>query len=361
MAVSEAHGLFASHVPCYRPAQPAFVFLWMLSRLWILGAKAGRARALARRKGLKAPVISVGNITAGGTGKTPLVLHLTRRLEEAGFRPGILTRGYGRHSPHAHQVLAPGAHLPVSQTGDEPQIFLRAGIAPVGIGSDRWDTGRLLEREFGLDVLVLDDGFQHGRLERRVDVVLVDALDPFGGGFPLPLGRLREPLSALARADVVVMTRSEAGRVGEAAEHFLRKYNARAPIFHASAGAEAWISAATGAAVAPDALPHRRVAAFCGLGNPGYFWRTIEAAGLHPEICIEFDDHHAYKPRELMYMGRQFREEGIEAVLTTEKDLVNLCDDYSHLLDPVPLYWLRIATRIDREEAFMQAILERLR
>ncbi|MGA2737862.1 MAG: tetraacyldisaccharide 4'-kinase [Bryobacteraceae bacterium] len=361
LAAGHAHEIFARHVPRYRPAQPGFAFLWVLSRLWIWGAKLDRARNVSRRRRLQAPVISVGNITVGGTGKTPMVLHLVQRLKQAGWNPGIVTRGYGRHSPHPHQAVAAGGRLPVDQSGDEPQLFLRAGVAPVGIGADRWRVGQLLEHEFGVDVVVLDDGFQHARLDRRLDIVLVDALDPFGGGYPLPLGGLREPLEGLSRADIFVVTRSESGRVAEAADHFLRSRNPRAPVFYARAQPQAWVSAATGETVDLDALPHTRVAAFCGLGNPGYFWRTLAALGLDTAARIEFEDHHTYKPRELRYMGRQFRDDGIGAVLTTEKDLVNLCEDSAHLLAPLPLYWLRIGVELDREDEFLAAISQRLR
>jgi 3-deoxy-D-manno-octulosonic-acid transferase len=361
LAASHADEIFAGHVPCYRPPQPVLAFLWMLSRLWLWGSKLNAARNLARRRSLEAPVVSVGNITVGGTGKTPMVLQLVRRLKDAGWNPGILTRGYGRHSPHSHQAVAAGAHVPVSQSGDEPQLFLRAGLAPVGIGADRWRVGKLLEHEFGVDVIVLDDGFQHLRIDRRLDIVLVDALDPFGGGYPLPLGRLREPLAGLSRADIFVVTRSEAGRVAQAAEHLLRRWNPRAPVFRARAQPEAWVSAATGKTMAADALPYARVAAFCGLGNPGYFWCTLTALGLDAAVRIEFEDHHRYKPLELRYMGRHFRDEGAEAVLTTEKDLVNLCEDAGHLLAPLPLYWLRIGVHLDREDEFLDAISRRLR
>ena len=361
VAAGHAQEIFARHVPCYRPAQPGFAFLWILSRLWNWGRKLDRRRNVARRRRLEAPVVSVGNITVGGTGKTPMVLHLTRRLKDAGRKPGILTRGHGRHSPHAYLAAAAGAHLPVSQSGDEPQLFLRAGVAPVGIGQDRWRIGQLLEHKFGVDVIVLDDGFQHARLDRRLDIVLVDALDPFGGGYQLPLGRLREPLAGLSRADIFVITRSEAGRVAEGAAHFLRLANPTAPVFYACARPQAWVSAPTGETLAIDAMPYARVAAFCGLGNPEYFWRTLASLGMNAGGRIAFEDHHAYRPHELRYMGRQFRDEGAEAVVTTEKDLVNLCDDPGHLLAPLPLYWLRIGVEIDREDEFLDAIFKRLR
>jgi len=154
-----------------------------------------------------------------------MVLLVAERLRAAGRQPGILTRGFGRHSPERYLALAPGARAPVHATGDEPQIFLRSGLAPVGIGPDRHRAGRMLEERFGVDVLVLDDGFQHVRLDRRADIVLVDALNPFGGGRLFPLGRLREPLAELRRADVLVVTRSEHGRSLEAIECVLRRYN----------------------------------------------------------------------------------------------------------------------------------------
>ena len=355
-----ARELFTSHLPRYRPAQPAFTFLWILSRLWIWGARLKRARDLARRRRLEVPVISVGNLTVGGTGKTPTVLHLARRLKDAGWAPGILTRGYGRHSPVSHQALAAGAHLPVDQSGDEPQMFLRSGIAPVGIGADRWRVGQLLEREFHVNPIVLDDGFQHARLDRSLDIVLVDALDPLGGGYPVPLGRLREPPEGLSRAGIFVITRSEFGRVADSAEHVLRQYNPQAPIFHARARPQQWVAASNGETLPPDALPFSRVAAFCGLGNPGYFWCTLASLGLDLACRIEFEDHHTYKPRELRIMGSRFREEGVQAILTTEKDMVNLCEDVTHFFAPLPLYWLHIGVDIDREDEFMAAISARL-
>jgi tetraacyldisaccharide 4'-kinase len=361
LAADRAREIFSVHVPAYRPPQPVFVLLWLMSRVWIWGGKLKRARDLLRRRALHARVISVGNITAGGTGKTPFVLYLTRKLKDVGWNPGILTRGYGRHSPLAHEVLAAGARLPVEQSGDEPQLFLRSGVAPVGIGADRWHVGRLLEREFGVNAMVLDDGFQHGRIERALDIVLVDALDPFGGGYALPLGRLREPLAALSRAGIFVITRSETGRVAAGAEHFLRQHNPDAPIFHARVRPEAWVAVHTGGTMPPDGLPYTRVAAFCGLGNPQYFWRTLEALGLRAESRVEFEDHHSYKPREVRCMGRQFREEGAQAVLTTEKDLVNLCEGTRDLFSPLPLYWLRIGVELDREDEFLETVARHLR
>jgi 3-deoxy-D-manno-octulosonic-acid transferase len=361
MAAGAAREIFSTHVPSYRPAQPGLFFLWMLSRLWIWGGRLKRKRDLEHVRHLDAPVISIGNITTGGTGKTPLVLYVAEKLKAARWNPGILTRGYGRHSPHKHEVAAPGTRLPVDRSGDEPQIFLRAAVAPVGIGPDRWHLGRQLEVEFGVNVVLLDDGFQHARVGRRVDIVLVDALNPFGGGYPLPLGRLREPLEGLARAGIFVITRSDFGRVVESIEHLLRRYNPRAPIFHARVRPEAWVACGTDDTMPASALPYSRVAAFCGLGNPESFWCTLSALGLNVVDRLRFDDHHAYKPWELRFLSHQFRQAGAEAILTTEKDMLNLCEDCDRQFAPLPLCWLRIGVHVDREDEFLRAIVRQLR
>jgi 3-deoxy-D-manno-octulosonic-acid transferase len=355
-AAAAAHQIFSSHVPRYRPPQPALAFRWMLSRLWLWGGAWKQRRALARRRKLDIPVISVGNLTAGGTGKTPVVLYLAEHLRQAGYTPGILTRGHGRHSPYRHEALAAGAHSPAERTGDEPQMFLRAGVAPVGIGPDRWHAGRLLINDFGVDVLLLDDGFQHVRLERQADLVLIDALNPLGGGYPLPLGRLREPLEALRRASLFIITRSDFGRVNEGLEHLLRRYNPHAPVLHARVRPRAWIAHATGESTLPEALPFTRVAAFCGLGNPESFWQTLAELRVPPVRRLTFNDHHAYKPTELRYLSHYFREAGAQAVLTTEKDMINLCEGSDALLAPLPLYWLRIGVEMDDPQRLTKAL-----
>src|SRR4030095_6695659 len=129
-------------------------------------------------------------------------------LRKLGHKPGILTRGHGRRSLEPVLAFAPGAAVPAERSGDEPQIFIRSGIAPVGSGADRWKSGQLVLREFGVDSFLLDDGFQHRRLARDLDIVLIDALAPFAGGEVFPLGRWREPAEGLSRAGILVITRA---------------------------------------------------------------------------------------------------------------------------------------------------------
>ena len=192
-----------------------------LAAIW----KAGHAANISRThsKKLDTAVISIGALAMGGAGKSPFVAHLAQKLAEAGRNPAILTRGYGRKS-RLDVIVPRGGSAPVAETGDEAQAYVRQGAAHVGIGADRYAVGRRMEKELKPDVFLLDDGFQHFRLQRDRDIVLIDALDPLGGGV-FPLGRLREPFSALARATAVVITRAENRHLG--IERLIRRYNSR--------------------------------------------------------------------------------------------------------------------------------------
>ena len=233
-------------VPRYRPPMPWYLLAWALARLWKREGERRRRRDYAQRRRLPVPVISVGNLSMGGTGKTPCVLRLAELLRSRGRQPGILTRGYGRNSPAPVLVLPIGAVARTGETGDEPQIFLRAGVAPVGIAGDRYRAGVSLHERFGASIMLLDDGFQHVKLARNFDLVLVDALNPFGGGALFPVGRLREPVEGLARADAVLITRSEAGDLVPAIEREVRRVNPRVPIYRARIEAEHWVEHGSG-------------------------------------------------------------------------------------------------------------------
>ena len=359
-ALAFARELYVASVPRYRPAMPWYGLLWALGQLWTLGAWLHAASSGAKRRRLDIPVISVGNITMGGTGKTPCVLWLAAQLKRCGRTPGILTRGHGRSSPEKQLAVAPSAFSRAERTGDEPQLFVRSGLAPVGIGANRFQTGTTLQREFGVDVLLLDDGFQHHRLARAVDVVLLDALDPFGGGSVFPLGRLREPLPGLARAGVILITRSDFNDLADAIERQIRRWNVRAPVFRAWLQPQAWIQNGTGARFPATEAPFRSPAAFCGLGNPESFRRTFEHLGIRLADWLEYEDHHRYRPRELLHIRAQALAKRADALVTTEKDAVNLCDPCDELAAPLPIFWLRAALVIDRESEFLSEIQSRL-
>ncbi len=359
-AIEETRQWYDSGIPRYRPAMPWFALRWVLARVWEWGARRRLHRGFERRRKLDVPVISIGNLTMGGTGKTPCVLRLAEAFRAGGRQPAILTRGYGRTSPDRFLVLAPGATIRPEHTGDEPQIFVRSGLAPVGIGADRFQVGTLLLRQFDVDLVLLDDGFQHVRLARDVDLVLIDALNPLGGGGVFPLGRLREPPDGLARADLILITRTDLADTVRAVETVVRRFNLRAPVFHACVAPRAWVDHRSGATHPAASPPFSRAAAFCGLGNPASFRRTLERLPLQLVDWVQFEDHHRYRIHELRRIAHQSVLRGAEALVTTEKDTANLGEDWEHLLAPLPLYRLQVSIAIERESEFLDEIGRRL-
>jgi tetraacyldisaccharide 4'-kinase len=344
--------IYESKCPRRRPAQPAFAILWVGSQIWRWASARDRRSRFGRRRALPVPVISVGNITAGGTGKTPVTIELLRALASA--HPGLLTRGHGRSTDEL--VVTDSSHIPpIELTGDEAQLYLRSVNAPMAIAPERYAAGEALLRRFAPGLLFLDDGFQHLQLARDFDLVLIDALNPFGGGYLLPLGRLREPLEGLARAAAFLITHSDERASTRGIESVLRRYNPGAPIFHACTRPGNW------------ADPERRsyelahfvdlpAVAFCGLGNPESFWRSLKSVGVHPIDRHEYGDHHRYSPAEIRRLARHAIQIGADALLTTAKDFVNLPPDFASLIAPLKLYWLEIRIEMDGRKELIRHI-----
>jgi len=347
-------------VPSLQPYAPLKPLLWLLSKIWGFAGGFAQRRSVAAARQLDTPVISAGGISMGGVGKTPMVNYLAARLSERGHSPAILTRGYRRRSIDKCIVVSAGTRLPASRTGDEAQILVRAGYAHVGIGSDRYSTGRLLEKEYQPDVFLLDDGFQHRRLARDLDIVLIDALDPWAGGALFPLGRLREPLSALEAAGAFVIVRSEPDREYRSIRDQLHAANPSAPIFRAAVEPRYWINERT---QNPGHPPEGPVAAFCGLANPAAFWETLEGLRIRPAFRWEFGDHHSYRWKELQRLAAQARIHGSNVLLTTEKDAMNLPERAAEILTDasVDLYWLKIGLQLQDEARFLDLIEASLR
>jgi 3-deoxy-D-manno-octulosonic-acid transferase len=333
----------------------ARVLLTPLSWLWGLGHRVNVKRSLASQKGLDTRVISIGGVTMGGAGKSPMVAHVAERLAAAGHNIAILTRGYRRQSAQSNVVVPRGESAAVELTGDEAQMFVRAGNAHVGIGSDRFEVGRKLEMQLRPDVFLLDDGFQHLRLKRDVDIVLVDANDPNAGGL-FPLGRRREPLENLARASIIVLTNTAPGRSHAGVERMLREHNPGAPIFYSRVTPVAWTELESGASRPPREPGFRRVAAFCGLGSPRGFLSTLRELGMEIVFQWTFGDHHRYRAHELQRLARQARAAGAEVLVTTEKDVMNLSPAAAAAIAPLELYWLKIAVEIDNEEELLSRL-----
>ncbi len=363
-ARAEAHrGAARATVACIRqiygeslfhrlPILPARLLLTPLARIWKAGSARRQAREFRNRRALNTPVISIGNITAGGTGKTPFVLHLAKRFRERGFEPVVLTRGYGRISHRERLLLPRGTKAAVRHTGDEPQILLRSGWTGLAVAGDRYLAGWDAEAVLHPDVFLVDDGFSHQRLARDVDVVLVDSLDPFGGSELLPLGRLREPLEAMRRADIFVITRCSGAGPLQAIEHRLREFNERAPIFRSRLVTREWIAVDTEQPGTPPARP----IAFCGLGNPGSFWNSIDELGIEPLDRFSYGDHHQYAPRELHRLARYARASRAGALLTTEKDVVNFPEDAGALFEGLPVFFLRVDVEVEDEPALLRLL-----
>jgi 3-deoxy-D-manno-octulosonic-acid transferase len=356
-AAGEVLALYESSCPCERQTQPAYAFLWLLSPLWQVGSAMDRRAKTRRVVRLPVPVVSVGNITTGGTGKTPVTIELLREFR--GSNAGLLTRGHGRTAREGVIFLEGNENIPRSLSGDEAQLCMREARVPIGIGPDRYAMGMQLLREVYLRVLFLDDGFQHLQLHRDFDLVLIDALRPFGGGHLVPLGRLREPLDGLARASAFLITRADEVPTTRAIESVLRGYNAAAPIFHARTVPAKWRDA-EGAEFEPNRFQDKRTVAFCGLGNPQAFWKTLRRLHIEPLTCYEYEDHHLYTPSEIRRLAQHALDVGADALLTTAKDAVNLDADYPSIVGKVKLYWLAIGTGIDRREELFSLIRQKL-
>jgi tetraacyldisaccharide 4'-kinase len=293
------------------------------------------------------PVISVGNLTFGGTGKTPFVEFLARRLRFDGRSPAIVSRGYGRRSKGVRVVSdGAGPRVDPDEGGDEPVAIARRvpGI-PVIVGERRADAVRVAI-DHGADVVILDDGFQHLALRRDVDLLLLDAADPFGGGKLPPRGRLREPISALARADAVVFTRIDRADPPREARVELSRWNPGAPVFTARIRTGGlWDE--RGSAVADTRLTSRRFLAVCGIANPGSFRASLAELDLSAEEILAFPDHHRYDRRDLERIRRAADRTGSAWIATTEKDAVKLEGRTS-----LPVVALRLEVEVGEAEFF---------
>jgi len=256
------------------------------------------------------PVISVGNLTVGGTDKTPMVIEIVRRLQAWGRRPAILTRGY---------------QAPRGQTADEVLEFAQAvPHTPVVVNPDRVAGATEAVERHRADCLVLDDGFQHRRLQRDLDLVLIDALDPWGGGHVLPAGRQREPRSGLRRAGAFVITRANqaSAEALRAIADELRRFGSQ-PILHANVVPDA-VFGMNGDSTTPDALAGTTVLAVGGLGNPLTFKRLVERLTRRPCAVKFYNDHHRYRPADVTHLQEVARRAGAAEVVTTRKDWVKL-------------------------------------
>ncbi len=348
---------------------PASVLMMPLSTLYRAVTQARLAAyrtGLFRTSRLQAPVISVGNITTGGTGKTPLVEWVCRTI--AGAAPDsnagseaqlkkklcVLTRGYGKLNPAEQVLVSDGTRLMTDErnAGDEAQLLANnlLGIAAVISNPDRVAAGEWAIPNLGTGIFVLDDGFQHLRIARDLDIVAVDATNPFGGGEMLPTGRLREPLSGLSRADCVVITRGDQVNDLASVTNAVRKFTGDRPIF-VSHMVTSGLRRLNGENIAAENLGYP-VAAFCGVGNPTSFLTQVRNAGLQVSFSRTFPDHYRYSQADIDALIDQAQASGAKALITTAKDATKL----GTLDISIPCYVLAIRISIDDDARLVEMI-----
>lgn len=295
-------------------------------RLGVTLRTAAYRRGWLKIRRLARPVVSVGNLTVGGTGKTPFVAFLGERLRKRGWNPAILTRGYGRpRGSHLVTIEPASARSPDPRVvGDEPALLARIlPQAPILVGADRLSAGRVAEEQFDADIHILDDGFQHLALARDMDIVLLDATQEFSGGALLPAGRYREPSSALKRAHIIVITRREVGDA-ELIEREVRRLNQQARVFHGVTQFRGLRDMRDGKLQSPSEAGGKKALAFCGIGNPRAFFSYLHCWGISVEGEKVFRDHHAYTIGDLTALETDARKLGADFLVTTEKDAINV-------------------------------------
>ena len=321
--------------------------------LYCLGYSIKKHYALKNQKRLPHNVLSIGNITLGGTGKTPATVALAKEAIKRGFKPCILTRGYrGVAKGPCFVSTGEGPILDEYHAGDEALLLAEKlkGI-PIIKGNDRYKAGIFaLQNRKSRILFILDDGFQHWRLHRDKDIVLIDSTNPFGNRKIVPLGPLREPLSALSRAGVIVITKTKisdqksgdtpsltlpprGGGMGGGEQRQrsdvndlfgeIRQYNAKAPLFFAAHNPLNFITP-TGDIFPLEWAVGKRFFGFCGIGNPASFRKTLLSTNIDLMGFKPYRDHYRYSPGDIRSIKRAAEKSGAEWIVTTEKDIMRL-------------------------------------
>jgi tetraacyldisaccharide 4'-kinase len=298
-------------------------------RLWLY------ARGTFKTKRLRTPVISVGNLTVGGTGKTPMVIWLAERFLAAGKRVAILSRGYKGSGETSDEIAMMKYRL------HERVLF--------GVGANRYEQGRRLEQR-GVDVFLLDDGYQHLQIARDVNLLLMDAAQPLGREMLLPAGRWREPISAMSRASLLVFTRTETSAEATAAIAKLKGY----PVFSAATRLLGFRRLDGGVQVLTRAeIGEGPFMVFCGIGNPSAFFLDLQNWQIPVVRAQAFPDHHRYTASEMQALAQAARVGGARAFVTTEKDAQNLREAQ---FGEMPVFVAVIEMEISQEAVFWEAI-----
>ena len=323
---------------------------------------------LLRSKRLPPTVISVGNIVSGGTGKTPVVIWIARALQEAGYRPAILLRGYHREekTPPTH-VVSDGREIlaSVETSGDEAVMMARElPSVPVLIGKDRYETGCHALQRLKCDVLILDDGFQHRKLARDLDIVAVDATQPFGTKKLLPAGTLREPISALRRADLIMLTRVDMAESADEIREDIATLAGDTPIVESRHNPTRLYRLGKGEDVDFGVLKGKNLLAVCGIGNPGAFAKTLRRYEPQCIDLLPFPDHHQYSRADVVRIQTEAQQAEADFIITTRKDELKLApfcteeDDNAATRDDLSILVLAIELSVTAGECLLTRYLQ---
>jgi tetraacyldisaccharide 4'-kinase len=302
---------------------------------------------------LPCPVISVGNMTVGGTGKTPTVITIAAWLKQQGYHPAVLSRGYGGKAGGNVNVVSDGKNILMGwrEAGDEPVLMAKSLPAiPVLTGAERFFTGRTALEQFGSDVLILDDAFQHRQLFRDIDLVLIDGERPFGNGFHLPRGPLRESPYALHRADMLLKTG------GTEKGEFL-PVDSALPAFRGIHKPIGVVSGKTGQIDPSEVLQGEKIIAFSGIGAPDSFVRGLASLGADVVSSCAFPDHHPYSSSDIDDLRLLANRNGATRLITTEKDGIRLTDFPDFMAE---VSFLRISMEITPFAQFAELLLSRI-
>jgi tetraacyldisaccharide 4'-kinase len=309
-----------------------------------------------RQKRLPKPVIAVGNITLGGTGKTPTVMQIASVLLRQGKHPVVISRGYGRADESAILIVSDGDRVLATARagGDEPVLMAsRLAGVPVVVGSNRFNAGLLAHKKFNNDAVILDDAFQHRGLHRDLDIVLVDAADPFGSGRLFPAGILREPLSGLSRAHAVLITNIDRSNDPEALKKKIGQYT-KARIFTSRQVPSGLVNITSGESRGLSVLQHANVLAFAGIARPVSFVSMLRSLGAAVKAEFAYPDHYQYKESDLVRIFEESASRHVNLIVTTEKDAVRLKS-----LNPEGIWALRIELSVIEKEEWEGILLNK--
>ncbi|WP_295155489.1 tetraacyldisaccharide 4'-kinase [Selenomonas sp. AE3005] len=332
----------------------------------------GYRQGIFSRKKLDCFVISLGNVTVGGTGKTPTAQRLASDIRDMGYKVVILNRGYRAKWHGKVGIVSDGQrlHMTAADAGDEAFMLAKhLPKVPVLIGADRSVTGQYAIENFGAEVAILDDGFQHWQLERDMDILLVDAVNVFGNGYMLPRGTLREPISHISRADVCLLTKVDQAADGsrEYIRDTVHRYNDGAQIVESIHEPRRFIPLAdwyvdiAGEGVDVNQMRGRKIMAVSAIGNPASFEQTLSDLGVIIIESLRYPDHHDYSMLEMSDILRQAENMGAEAIVITEKDAVKIPMEVVHAGSTVPVYVICVEVNFQAgKDEFKALLAERL-